>query len=106
MEMTRRGFLGSAAGFAAVGGGLPCRGGTGSVYRGVPIGVITYSYRSMKPGAGKTLEYVLGSDLSTIELMSNDVEIEQIPAMMMALAVSPDSEEAEASQEEEEDDET
>ena len=35
--------------------------------------------------------------------LSNDVEIEQIPAMMMALAVSPDSEEAEASQEEEED---
>lgn len=38
--------------------------------------------------------------------LSNDVEIEQIPAMMMALAVSPDSEEAEASQEEEEDEET
>lgn len=35
--------------------------------------------------------------------LSNDVEIEQIPAMMMALAVSPDSGEAEASQEEEED---
>lgn len=35
--------------------------------------------------------------------LSNDVEIEQIPAMMMAMAVSPDSEEAEASQEEEED---
>ena len=76
MKMTRRGFLGSAAGFAAVGGGLPCRGGTGSVYRGVPIGVITYSYRSMPVGKGKALEYVLASGISTVELMSNDVEID------------------------------
>ena len=76
MEMTRRGFLGSAAGFAAVGGSLPCLGALSSVYKGVPIGVITYSYRSMPAGAGKTLEYVLGSSLSTIELMSNDVEID------------------------------
>lgn len=76
MEMTRRGFLGSAAGFAALGGSLPCLGAPGSVYKGVPVGVITYSYRSMKPGAGKTLEHVLGSNLSTIELMSNDLEID------------------------------
>ena len=76
MEMTRRGFLGSAAGFAAVGGSLPCLGALNSVYKGVSIGVITYSYRSMPAGAGKTLEYVLGSSLSTIELMSNDVEID------------------------------
>lgn len=34
--------------------------------------------------------------------LSSDVEIEQIPATMMMLAVSPDSEEAETSQEEEE----
>ena len=76
MEMTRRGFLGSAAGFAAVGGSLPCLGALSSVYKGVPIGVITYSYRSMPAGVGKTLENVLGSSLSTIELMSNDVEID------------------------------
>ena len=75
MEMTRRGFLGSAAGFAALGGCCSCGGG-GSVYRGIPIGVITYSYRSMPVGPGKTLGYVLGSHLSTIELMSNDVEID------------------------------
>ena len=76
MEMTRRGFLGSAAGFAAFGGNLSCLGALSSVYKGIPIGVITYSYRSMPSGAGKTLEYVLGSKLSTIELMSNDVEID------------------------------
>lgn len=76
MEMTRRGFLGSAAGFAAFGGSLSCLGAPSSVYKGVPVGVITYSYRSMKPGVGKTLEHVLGSNLSTIELMSNDLEID------------------------------
>ena len=76
MEMTRRGFLGSAAGFAALGGSLPCLAAISSVYKGIPIGVITYSYRSMPAGAGKTLGYVLGSGLSTIELMSNDVEID------------------------------
>ena len=76
MEMTRRGFLGSAAGFAAFGGSLSCLGAPCSVYKGVPIGVITYSYRSMPAGVGKTLENVLGSSLSTIELMSNDVEID------------------------------
>ena len=58
MEMTRRGFLGSAAGFAAFGGSLSCLGAPCSVYNGVPIGVITYSYRSMPAGVGKTLENV------------------------------------------------
>ena len=77
MNMTRKSFLGlstlaALAGHRCFGfGGAKC-----SVYKGIPIGVITYSYRSMKPGAGKTLEYVLGSDLCTIELMSNDVEID------------------------------
>ena len=77
MNMTRKSFLGlstlaALAGHRCFGfGGAKC-----SVYKGIPIGVITYSYRSMQPGAGKTLEYVLGSDLSTIELMSNDVEID------------------------------
>ena len=76
MEITRRGFLGGAAGFAAMSGCCSCCGDSGSVYRGIPVGVITYSYRSMPVGAGKTLGYVLGSHLSTIELMSNDVEID------------------------------
>ncbi len=76
MEMTRRGFLGTAAGFAAFGGSLSCLGAIGSVYKGVPIGVITYSYRSMPKGAGKTLQNVLGSNLSTVELMWNDLEID------------------------------
>ena len=77
MNLTRKSFLELAA-LAALAGrrGFCADGCKCSVYKGIPIGVITYSYRSMKPGAGKTLEYVLGSNLSTIELMSNDVEID------------------------------
>ena len=76
MDITRRGFIGSAAGFTMLGGCASCACDKGSVYRGVPIGVITYSYRSMPTGAGNTLRYTLGSHLSTIELMSNDVEVD------------------------------
>ena len=79
MEITRRNFLGGATSFAALGLGGCCScgcGDAGSVYKGIPIGVITYSYRSMPVGAGKTLSYVLASHLSTIELMSNDVEVD------------------------------
>ena len=77
MNMTRKSFLELSA-FAAL-AGFRCWGASGSkgsVYRGIPIGVITYSYRSMRQGVGKTLEHVLGSNLSTIELMSNDLEID------------------------------
>ena len=78
MDISRRNFLGATAAFAAFGGcaTCPCCGGKGSVYADVPVGVITYSYRTMPTGVGKTLGYVLGSGLSTIELMSNDVEID------------------------------
>ncbi len=74
MNIDRREFLAGAAGFLAIGGCASLK--SGSVYAGIPIGVITYSYRSMPSGMGKTLEYTLGSHLSTIELMSNDVEID------------------------------
>ncbi len=77
MNTTRRGFLGGAAGFAALSGcNCQCWRNAGSVYNGIPIGVITYSYRSMPVGSGKTLGYVLDSKLSTMELMSNDAEID------------------------------
>jgi len=75
MEMTRRGFIGNVAGFMVLGGCCSCNG-EGSVYGGIPIGAITYSYRSMPVGVGKMLGYVLGSHLSTIELMSEDAEID------------------------------
>ena len=77
MNLTRKSFLelSSLAALAGCRGFCQC-GDKGSVYKGIPIGVITYSYRSMQAGAGKTLAYVLDSKLSTIELMSNDVEID------------------------------
>ncbi len=46
-----------------------------SVFGGVQIGVITYSYRSMADQSGEaTLKYVLGSGISGIELMDGPAE--------------------------------
>jgi sugar phosphate isomerase/epimerase len=48
----------------------------GSLIRGVQIGVITYSYRSMKDqSAEATLQYVLDSGISAIELMGDPAEL-------------------------------
>ena len=73
--INRRSFLFQGAALAAGGCAIPfdsCR--ADSIYRGIPIGVITYSYRSMPAGAYKTLEYVKGSGLSEMEFMSYDLE--------------------------------
>jgi len=46
-----------------------------SVFNGVPIGTITYSYRSMPDqSAEATLKYILDSGISAIELMGGPVE--------------------------------
>ena len=73
----RRTFLMQGAALAA--GGCACPFGcadAGSVYGGIPIGVITYSYRDMPVGKYKTLEYTRASGLSEIEFMSNDLELD------------------------------
>ena len=73
----RRTFLMQGAALAA--GGCACPFGdscTGSVYGGIPIGVITYSYRDMPVGPYKTLEYVKASGLSEMEFMCNDLELD------------------------------
>ena len=73
----RRTFLVQGAALAA--GGCACPFGgvcASSVYGGIPIGVITYSYRTMPVGKYKTLEYVKGAGLSEIELMFNDLEVD------------------------------
>ena len=73
----RRTFLFQGAALAA--GGCVCpfgRCNAGSVYSGIPIGVITYSYRTMPVGVYKTLEYVKASGLSEVELMGNDLELD------------------------------
>jgi sugar phosphate isomerase/epimerase len=45
-----------------------------SRFGGVQIGAITYSWRSMPGGADKILKYCIETGISSIELMSNDVE--------------------------------
>lgn len=45
-----------------------------SKFGGVQIGAITYSWRSMPGGVGNVIKYCTESGLSSIELMSNDVE--------------------------------
>ena len=73
----RRGFMAQGAAFAALcGAGDPPGDCRRSVYKGIPIGAITYSYNTMPIGRFKTLEYVKGSGLSEIELMCNDLEVD------------------------------
>jgi sugar phosphate isomerase/epimerase len=75
---SRREFLGRAAALASfamvpgrmlAGEGKPC-----SVFSGVRIGCITYSYRSMANTAEETLKAVLEDGLSEIELMGGPIQ--------------------------------
>lgn len=79
-ELTRREFLGRAATVAAcalvpgrlleaAGSGKPC-----SVFHGVRIGCITYSYRSMVSSAEDTLKALLQGGLSEVELMGGPIQ--------------------------------
>jgi sugar phosphate isomerase/epimerase len=79
--MSRRQWLGSAAAAAAfaMAGGRIARGANtpapaaarpNSVFDGVRIGTITYSYRGVETTAEGTLQAVLKSGISEIELMS------------------------------------
>jgi len=46
-----------------------------SKFGGVQVGAITYSWRSMSPTAEDTLQYCLACGISSIELMSNTIEL-------------------------------
>ena len=73
----RRTFLVQGAALAAGGCACPFGGScAGSIYEGIPVGVITYSYASMPVGQYKTLEYVKASGLSEMEFMCNDLELD------------------------------
>src|SRR3954469_3280433 len=55
--------------------GAPAQAKPNSVFNGVQIGTITYSYRSMlDQSAEATLKYILDSGISAIELMGGPVE--------------------------------
>ncbi len=74
---TRRAFLGTAATLAAA-TLLPRRtfaaAKSNSVFHGVRIGTITYSYRSMFTSAEETLGGILQCGLSEIELMGGPIQ--------------------------------
>jgi sugar phosphate isomerase/epimerase len=82
--LSRRKFLGGTAAAAAL-SVVPLKNAFGSegIYKpffpdsnfnGVNIGTITYSWRSMPGGVDNIIKYCNETGISTIELMSNDVE--------------------------------
>ena len=79
-KINRREFIGGLAALGAAGVGgckLPGYCGLGeSVYGGIPLGVITFSYWHMPVGYLSCLKYVKDSGLSTIELMGYDLEVD------------------------------
>ncbi len=84
-QVSRRKFLGGAAAVAAF-SALPVNyafghaprskfsGKPDSNFGGVQIGAITYSWRDMPGGVDNIIKYCTDSGVSSIELMSNDVE--------------------------------
>lgn len=84
-QLSRRRFLGIAsvvtAGMAAAGKmawGMPAYlknlGKPNSVFKGVQVGVITYSFRSMPSSAEQLLQYCLECNISAVELMGDPAE--------------------------------
>ncbi len=86
-KLSRRKFLGSTATVAAfslvplhlTGKSLPftgaaTNGNPDSNFGGVHIGAITYSWRSMPGGIENIIKYCKETGISSIELMSNDLE--------------------------------
>mgnify|MGYP000523303020 CR=1 FL=1 len=72
MTFTRRDLVKLAA--AALPGAAGLLAKPNSQFHGVQIGVITYSFRSLKSGAEETLKYCVDCGISGIELMSNVAE--------------------------------
>ncbi len=77
-SVSRRAFIGGAAalGTASL---VPAKlfgaeGRPNSCFGGVQVGTITYSFRSMPKGAEAVLQHVVGSGISSIELMGDVVE--------------------------------
>ena len=79
-KVNRREFIGGLAALGAAGVGgckLPGYCGLGeSVYGGIPLGVITFSYWHMWVGYLCCLKYVKDSGLSTVALMGYDLGVD------------------------------
>ena len=81
-ELTRRGFIGGAAALAACGilpgralMAAPAAGKPNSVFNGVRIGCITYSFRSLRlRTAEDTLQALVQCGLSEVELMGGPIQ--------------------------------
>ena len=88
-KLSRRNFLGSSAAALAAASLAPiatsCQTAPavqsfpgiyefGSKFGGVQIGAITYSWRNMEPGLENIVKYCKESGISSIELMSGDLE--------------------------------
>src|SRR5262245_42379347 len=76
---TRRAFLGTAAA-AAASFALPRRtlavaAKPNSIFNGVRIGAITYSYRNMANTAEETLRALLDDGISEVELMGGPIQL-------------------------------
>ncbi|MCU0456080.1 MAG: sugar phosphate isomerase/epimerase [Bacteroidales bacterium] len=85
-DLSRRKFLALTAGSATLamipfdiasptGAAIALPKKPNSKFRGVQVGAITYSWRSMSPTAEDTLNYCLQCGISSIELMSNTIEL-------------------------------
>ena len=77
-KMSRRKFLGTAAGVATAGtliipASALSLGGTVDI-KGVKIGAISYSYRAIPGSAKQILEYLTSAGLDTVELMGGPAE--------------------------------
>ncbi len=72
-SISRRNFIRTtAAGTAALSFApfaFACSAGKGSTFGGVPIGVITYSWRSMPSTAGDIINYCKSGNITSLELM-------------------------------------
>jgi len=99
LTLSRRGFLatGSAAALTLVTGKLfgapayiPHLGKPNSLFNGVQVGVISYSWRSMPGSAEDILKYCIECNISAIELMGGPAE--QFAGAPVAPAMPPRSE--------------
>jgi sugar phosphate isomerase/epimerase len=76
-QLSRRAFIGTTAAAAALAmtpNNLFAGGKPDSNFKGVQIGAITYSFRSMPGSADDLLKYLVTCGISSIELMGGPVE--------------------------------